>query len=195
MQLAVEGVLSRYQSLGIRQVAGRVFHANPPYDSETHQRCQDYLRPFQWLARYALVIFDREGCGSGASREEIETEVRDRLERNGWGGRSAAVVIDPELEVWVWSDSPRVDAVLGWAQGQTRLRNWLVEEGFLQAGHQKPERPQEALDAALRKSNKKRSSSLFFELATSVSFARCIDPAFQKLKQTLQEWFPPQVET
>jgi hypothetical protein len=191
MRLAIKGILSRYQRLGIRQVAGSVFELPQAYDSETRQRCHDYLRPFLGLADYALVIFDREGCGSGAAREEIETEVQERLARNGWEGCSAAVVIDPELEVWVWSDSPHVDAVLGWAPGQTQLRNWLVEQDLLQAGHQKPEHPKEALSAALRKSKKKPSSSIFLELATSVSFDRCTDPAFQKLKQTLQKWFPP----
>jgi hypothetical protein len=30
---------------------------------------------------------------------------------SGWENRAAAVVLDPELEIWVWSDSPEVEAV------------------------------------------------------------------------------------
>ena len=76
-----------------------------------------------------------------------------------------------------------------------RLRNWLVERGLLEPGYSKPRRPKEALEAALRNSNKKRSSSLYFDLATRVSFDRCTDPAFLKLTSTLQSWFPPDVHT
>ncbi len=38
---------------------------------------------------------------------------------------------------------------------------------------------------------KPRSSAIYRALAESVSFRRCIDPAFQKLVTTLQTWFPP----
>jgi len=195
MRRAIEALLSGYERVGIRPLEVRVFTGNPPYDSEPFLRCQQYLRPFLNLASYALVIFDREGCGNTGSRAEIETEVEKRLAQNGWEKRSAAVVIDPELEAWVWSDSPNLDAALGWPHRGAQLRAWLGEQGFLEPGHTKPARPKEALEAALRDSNKKRSSSLYLELATRVSFERCADPAFLKLKSTLQSWFPPEVHS
>ena len=195
MRRAVESLLSRHERLGIRRIQAQVFPGNPPYDSVAFLRCQDYLRPFLSLANYALVVFDREGCGSAGSRAEIETEVERRLTQNGWEKRSIAVVIDPELEAWVWSDSPEVDVALGWSERGVSLRAWLAEGGFWQSGHGKPARPKEALDAALRNSNKKRSSSLYVDLATRVSFERCTDPAFLKLKSTLQSWFPREVHS
>ncbi len=189
MRLAVEALLSRYRSLGIRSVEARVVtHARR--DAAVLRECHEFLRPFLSLATHALVMFDREGCGSEEPREALEADVEARLAQNGWELRSAAVVIDPELDVWVWSDSPHVDATLGWRQHGIHLRTWLAERGFLQPGHGKPERPKEALDAALRNSNKRRSSSLYFDIATRVSFERCADPAFLKLKSTLQRWFP-----
>jgi hypothetical protein len=169
MRRAMEGLLLRHGSLGIRPLEARVFTGNPPYDSEAFLRCQDYLRPFLSLARYALVSFDREGCGSTASRAEIETEVERRLAQNGWEKRAVVVVIDPELEAWVWSDSPEVDVALGWSERGVGLRAWLAEGGFWQSGHDKPARPKEALEATLRNSNKRRSSSLYVKLATKVS--------------------------
>ena len=62
------------------------------------------------------------------TREEIQEEVEIGLTRNGWEGRSKAIVIDPELEVWVWSRSPIVAEVLGWDTDIEALRRWLESE-------------------------------------------------------------------
>jgi hypothetical protein len=191
MRRVIDALLGEHEKLRIRQVEAWVFTGDPPYDSEVFLRCQGYLRPFLSLASYAVVVFDREGCGSAGSRAQIETDVEKRLAQSGWQGRSAAVVIDPELEAWVWSDSPHVDAALGWPQRGLQLRAWLAERGFLEPGQRKPARPKEAMDTALRDSKKKSSSALYVELATRVSFERCTDPAFLKLRSTLQSWFPP----
>jgi hypothetical protein len=193
-KFALTGLLSKHQRLETRQIAVEV-DVHPMQDSGTYRRCHDFLRSQRAFAKYALVLFDRDGCGRNQPREALEREVEMRLAQNGWEGCSAAIVIDPELDVWVWSDSPHVDAILGWPQRGVHLRAWLAERGFLQPGHGKPERPKKALEDALLNSNKKRSSSLYFELATRVSFDRCADPAFLKLKSTLQSWFPPELHT
>ena len=99
------------------------------------------------------------------------------------------MVIDPELEAWVWSDSPHVGAVLGWSSTPSDLRRTLVEAGHLDAGQIKPHRPKDAFDLILPLSKKRRSSALFLELAQKVSFESCKDPSFLKLKVTLQKWF------
>jgi hypothetical protein len=65
-----------------------------------------------------------------------------------------------------------------------------VENDFLAEGATKPERPKEAMKAAMRQVRKSSSSSVFRELAEKVSVHRCTDPAFQKLRDTLREWFP-----
>jgi hypothetical protein len=108
-------------------------------------------------------------------------------------------VIDPELEVWVWSNSPRVADVLGW-QGRSReLNEWLrtttirigkQEREYLKEGETKPVRPKEAMEAALREVRKPRSSANFRQMAEKVSLEKCQDPAFRRLKSTLQQWFP-----
>jgi hypothetical protein len=44
----------------------------------------------------------------------MENDLEARLSQSGWpSGCCAAIVIDPELELWVWSRSPHVPAVLG----------------------------------------------------------------------------------
>ena len=120
----------------------------------------------------------------------IVAEVEERLARNGWGDRARVIVLDPELESWVWSDSPHVPRILGWSRTRPVLQSWLVERGLLEENQIKPVRPKEAMVAVLRSVRKPRSSKIYQRLAENVSLARCTDPAFEKLRTTLQQWFP-----
>lgn len=135
-------------------------------------------------------MFDRQGCGKeNYSREEIENEVEQRLSSSGWNSRSAAVVLDPELEIWVWSNSPHVKKALGWQGNNTELRDWLIEKKYLQEGNIKPGLPKEAMEEILKISKKPRSSSIYSQLAEKVSLKNCTDPSFIKLTTTLKKWF------
>jgi hypothetical protein len=136
-------------------------------------------------------MFDREGCGKDEKKsQKLEQLVASALSRSGWADRAAVIVIDPELENWVFSDSPEVDAAMGWKGNNPPLRKWLEEQNYLAAGAIKPARPKEAMEAALRHVRMPRSSSIYGDLARQVGFGRCTDSAFQKLKATLRTWFP-----
>ncbi len=101
------------------------------------------------------------------------------------------VVLDPELEAWLWSDSPQVDIVLGWAGKAPSLRSRLTERGLLAEGAVKPSRPKEAAEWALLQVRKPRPSKIYGELARKVSFERCEDPSFRRLLEILRGWFSP----
>jgi hypothetical protein len=189
MQFAINGILSRPQSLSIRPVTWDTF-VHPESDPGCLRRADAFLRPFVNQYRRAMVMLDREGCGrQHLPREELEAQVEESLARSGWDDRAAAVIIDPELENWVWSDSPEVERVLGWREQDMQLRQWLSGKEFLSAGSRKPPRPKEAMQEVLRFVRKPRSSSIYGELARRVGFNRCEDPAFHKLKNTLSVWF------
>ena len=189
---AVAGMLRRPESLRIRPIQFQVdrYSVRDPGCCRTSHK---YLRSFIRQFDHAIVMFDRHGSGRDiASREEIETAVERQLAINGWKERSAAIVCDPELEIWVWSDSPEVEEVLGWRGKQPTLGEWLVAEGHCNAGTAKPGDPKEAMRQSLRAVGKSPSASQFRDLAGRVGFARCTDPAFLKFKQTLQLWFGQQ---
>lgn len=124
------------------------------------------------------------------TRETIEQRVEQRLGSSGWNKRARAIVLDPEFECWVWSDSPEVDHCLGWSSRQPDLRTWLKEQDLWPADALKPQDPKKAFLRALREVGKSRSSTIFETLGQRVSLARCSDPAFNKLRETLQDWFP-----
>ena len=115
--------------------------------------------------------------------------MEERLSSSGWGGRAACVAIDPELEVWVWTNSPHVESLLGWKGRQPGLRDWLREQGHLQGGEGKPSDPKGAVQMALRVARRPRESRLYAELAQTVSLDGCVDEAFLKLRRTLSGWF------
>ncbi len=187
-------LLKRPQSLGIRPISFDIYiHTNR--DPGCLRQAHDFLRPFASDFSYALILFDREGCGKASSRGDLEKDVAERLNNAGWRDRNTVLVIEPELDIWVWSDSPLVDSCLGWPQGQPALRTWLREQKFLSKSATKPDRPKEAMEAVLRRTKRPRSASIYAKLGQRVGVNRCADPAFQELKTTLRNWFPVTTST
>ena len=190
MEHAVKGLLSRNHSLGIRNVTYNIVVDREQHDPGCFLRGHQLLRLYQSQYSHGLVMFDRVGCGAeGKTREQLEQEVEDRLSQSGWEDRAAAVVPDPELEIWVWSNSPHVDTTLGWHDKVPSLRSWMVERGHSTNQGDKPAQPKEVFETALRLATKARSSSIYQKLAETVSLNHCADPAFEKLKKLLREWF------
>ncbi len=186
---AISELLLRNESLGIRNILFDVFK-HPQRQSGCINNPDAILREMTNNYDYALVVCDKEGSvKTGYTATDIKNKIESNLQINGWKDRCAAIVIEPELEQWVWSHSSEVDRVLGWNKSSENLRNWLMGKGFIHSATEKPFRPKEAMEAALRHVKKPRSSSLFSELAKSVSFSRCTDQSFIELKSILRQWF------
>ncbi len=189
MEATIVGLLERPQALGIRPITYDVF-VHPRRDPGCVTEADDFLRPFSRVYRYALVLFDHEGCG----REQIPPgqladEMKTCLEKAGWAARAEAVVLAPELEVWAWTDSPHAARCLGWEDRLPPLRDWLAKTERWPIDDPKPRQPKAAFEAALREVHKPRSSAIYGELARSVSLKGHTEPAFLRLTATLQRWF------
>lgn len=190
MEQTLHELLRRPHSLGIAPVTYRIF-THPTHDSGCRTGAHDLLRSLAAQYRFALVMFDREGSGrDAAAPEEVAREVEAKLASNGWADRCCVLVLNPELEIWVWTDSAELDQVTGWAGRQLPVRDWLRAQSFKVNEQGKPERPKEALRAVLRETRKQPSAALFAALAMRVGLSRCIDPAFACFKANLQRWFP-----
>lgn len=191
MEHTVRGLLQRPQALGTRAVDAEIF-VHPRHDPGCVNEAHDFLRSFTGSHRHALVLFDHDGSGrQGTAPAALADEVRQRLEANGWIGRAEAIVLAPELEVWVWSDSLQVAACLGWAGRQPSLREWLAATGQWPMDQAKPADPKRAMEAALREARKPRSSAIYLDLASKVSLRGHDEPAFLRFSQALRAWFPP----
>jgi hypothetical protein len=139
-----------------------------------------------------MLIFDRDGSGAESkTRETIESEVEAELQASGWAvGTVSVIVIEPELEAWVWATSPRVADALGWHDDPNGLQPFLAQSNLWEANCSKPSDPKEAMKRALRKVQKPLTARIFADLASRVGVSQCQDAAFGKFRDTLRQWFP-----
>lgn len=182
----LEALLQRGRSLEIRAISFEIF-VHPWRDPGVLNGAHEFLLPFTRQYGYAMILFDREGCGRTEPAAALQDEVQRRLDRVGWEGRSAVIVLEPELEVWVWSGSRHVPKVLGLDKGPL---DSLLRSKYDFGPYDKPKHPKEAMEDALRQSNTPRSSSIYRHLAEKVSLTRCKDPSFRGFTETLRRWFP-----
>jgi hypothetical protein len=196
MKAALKGLLTHPRALGIQITADDVdIFVHPLRDPGVYRSAHEFLRPYPRDYEHALVIFDREGCGvdEGKPRRrkrtparKLQAEVQKKMVKNGWEEeRCQVVVIDPELEMWVWNGSPAVAQLL-----QINPEEWRA---MLSQG--KPEAPKEELEKLLEARRIPRSSSLYEDLAKDLAMKEpwrlltCNDSAFRCLRETLQKWF------
>jgi hypothetical protein len=160
-------------------------------DPGLYVRANELLRPLAREYRHAVVIVDEEWDGS-PGEEEIARQLSGHLVDAGWSEEtSLPLVVRPEADVWLWSDSPHSATALGWPSW-TELRPALERQGLLAADKKKPERPKEAAEWALRNGVRKapRSAALYRQVSSRVSVHRCEDTALTRLMEVLRTWFP-----
>lgn len=140
-------------------------------------------------------MFDHSGCGSQEDRATIQQETEKLLARNGWEDRAKVIVVEPELEAWVWGDVKALSRCIAWRDDGPSLREWLADQCLWARDDPKPYDPKEAMKQALGQVPSRRrprlTGRLFLDIARSAKLDRCQDPAFQELVATLRRWFPP----
>jgi hypothetical protein len=119
--------------------------------------------------------------------QDLEAELDSQLAA-AWGDAAKAIVVEPEIDAWMWGNEAHLRELLEWKFPEG-IRDWLVTQGFVFTDNGKPQRPKEAFEAASRRANKPRSSRQYRLNAERVSLQRCDDPAFQRLRATCLQWF------
>lgn len=190
---AMHGVLGRSDGLLARRLDFEV-QRHPQRDGGCRTGAVAYLRPYIKRFRYCMVVFDLQGCGSRDSRGDIQRAVERDLVRNGWRDRAKVIVIDPEVEAWIWGDIKATSKHVGWPGERTALRSWLEAEGHWPRDQDKPGDPKRAMQEAMSRSRlrrrPRRSARVFRKIAESARFDGCRDAAFNELRATLGTWFP-----
>jgi hypothetical protein len=198
MAEAVAGLLERDQAhliIGCRQLSfdsrRDIKVADGLNDAGLYVRAHVMLRHLAAEYRHAVVIVDEEWDGSPGAGA-IEERLWAHLAEAGWASDAAlALVVCPEADVWLWSDSPHSAMALGWASW-TELRPALEEQGWLVPGQAKPKLPKAAAEWALKHCGRKapRSAALYRQVASNASVRRCEDAALERLLNAIRAWFP-----
>jgi hypothetical protein len=155
-------------------------------DPGVYNRAHLLLEPYQNSHEHAVVVLDAAWDGSPGSFA-IATGIEENL-RSRWEFY-AVVVIDPELEAWIWQDNQHVAEALHY-RGNLSLREWLKQSGDWPEGHTKPPDPKAAIEKALRYTRIPRSAAVYRKVVSRISVHDCTDPAFHKLTERLRTWFP-----
>ncbi len=198
MAEAVGGLLDRNQAHLVIGCAPFTFDsridikiAKGQNDPGVYTRADALMQPYATEYARAVVIIDEEWEGSPGAAA-ISERLREHLSAAGWPQeRTLVLVVSPESDIWLWSDSPHTATALGWASWDA-LRPALEEEGLLVREQKKPSRPKEAAEWALGNGPKRipRSSKLFREVSGKVSVKRCEDDALSVFINQLRTWFP-----
>ncbi len=162
---------------------------HPYRDPGIYNDADDFLRSQNDKYHYPLVILDHAGCGrEEKARVTIEAEIEGKLNRSGWQGRACVIVIEPELENWVWVNETHVAQAISWEEN-TQIYDWLHANDWKEVEEAKPARPKEAFEAALRLSGTPRSSSIYRSISSQASYKKCQDRAFLKMLSQIKAWF------
>jgi len=187
-QFVIEGLLSRREALAIRPFHYDIY-VHPHHDPGVYHQAPSFLEVFQNQYQFALVLLDKEGSGQEhQSVSNLAADLKARIEQAGWVGRVEVIVLEPELEVWAWVNSPHLARELGWRDLQ-ELHAFVRSRGFWSEHAAKPERPKEAVETALRHKNIQRSSAIYKKIAERASFRSCRDKSFERFQTTLRNWF------
>lgn len=190
MDAAVSGLLSRPEALGIRPIAPELI-VHPAHDPGCFHDGVEFLRGLRSQAKHALILLDLAWQGVPAgSAAELEDQLEMSLSQAGMSDWAGAVVIEPELEAWVFGRSRHIPTALGWHASGDEFRSALTAHGLWPVEDDKPPDPKAAMEWALRQVAIPRSSSIYRQLAATVGTKRCTDRAFVRFRGLLQAWFP-----
>lgn len=188
MEFTLRGALSRPESLGVRPIDFTIFvHVNR--DGGVRGTGVEIANTDIRNYTHALLLLDFEGSGTNHTAIELEKELDQQLAQ-AWGTAAKAIVIDPELDIWVWGSDNALHQTVGRISESESIREWLKKQNFQFTDHNKPTEPKEALEKILYQLRRPRSSSLYEKIAKVLSMKSCTDPAFIRFRKQLQAWFP-----
>jgi len=158
-------------------------------DGGIHRRAHELLRLFQRSHQNAVVMLDQK-FGGQLPAAVIREEIRHNLLHNGWSAECVeVVVIDPELEVWLWQRrNPHIARAFRY-NGAISLEEFLEAEGFWPSAAMKPAQPKDAAHLLLRRYRAGVPVVVYRLTIEHISVSGCQDPAFSRLVGALRRWF------
>lgn len=150
-------------------------------------RRTEYLR--------VILMWDHHGSGwHNRTPEQALTLIQRRLDGVTWTDRSAAIVVVPELEEWLWHCPTGVARCLGSEAGKAEEAiSHEVDRLQLPRERCYRERPKELFEAVFYQIRRRKPLPADFD--TLGSHANLADwgtsPTFHRFVEALRVWFPP----
>jgi hypothetical protein len=162
-------------------------------DGGLRKRAHTNLTLFQHLYRHAVIVLDADFKPSPGA-EALQKEISANMLAAGWSQDAfCVVVIDKELEAWLWAPNINVAKAFGHEDFEA-MRRALADKKLWDAGSPKPNDLKAARDLAARLGGRKTGGPLFRGVFSGMSKRACDlcqESGFVTLRSALQRWFPP----
>ncbi len=165
-------------------------------DPAVYRKGHDFLQSYRRTHRYAVLVLDFQ-FEHQKKPDEIVAEMTSKMIANGWNAEQIQVVlIQPELEAWLWQDNPNIQEVFFRNLSPTEkpkapaLRQWLCDQRLWPMECVKPPDPKTAMMKAAEEFRAGAPMAVFTEVFRRVSVHGCQDAAFHTLRDALKRWFP-----
>lgn len=192
----MQALLNRVHGLGIRHVT---FEFDLRFNTVRTQG-PNIARERRRRFPYVICLWDHRGSGQEHKpASQVQGKVQAHLNGNTLKGCSKAIVIDPELEIWLWQDWTAIAVALKVEEKQLAkwLKNYQQRQFPTHSVQELVQRfPQEALEAVVQQAGEKPDSALYGRIADAANFELWSkEPSFRQLRRTLRRWFPQRRES
>jgi len=190
----LRSILNKHEALGTRSFSFDI-ERHPQRDAGMVQSGAELARMKKGLYSRALLMWDHHGSGRDhrQSPQDVSKEIQRKLDVFTWEGISAAIVLVPEFEQWVWYCEAAIAAHFKVAAEQ--LQRW-VDERAQSVGkspqYLKTAAPKELFEHLIRERLRKTISPRDFEgigRGAGVNKLKECD-SFKLMSAALQLWFP-----
>ena len=188
-EAVLQAVLARYKSFGLSQKLSfdvvRVPGRTDAFVCQDGPRFLGIKRPEY---KHGLLVFDHDGCDDLRSATELEISLSALLAPT-WGTNAGAIVVEPELEVWMVGAHRHFHAVHGLSTVDPI--QWLRDKGYWLPGDTKPADPKKAIEALFTHHKARPSSANYRKIASlaSLSSAKCSCDSFKRFASRIKAWF------
>ena len=183
---------------------------DPGMYTDPHTVLQAERKSFQ----YALLILDEAWEGSPPAAK-ILSDIEGLVQTRAYWDRPRfeVILIQPELEAWIWQRNPNVAEAFEFSGGDAELWRFLAAQALRldkdkkkhrfipanplaqlspawSANKPKPENPKGLAEALSHHCQSGPASGIFNEISSTISVKGCKDLAFLRLRDTLRRWFP-----
>lgn len=171
-----------------------IFRKGGQTDGGLWKHAHTNLTPFKDLYDHAVIVLDAD-FEPHPGVDALHADISANMTAAGWLADSfCVVVIDPELEAWLWAPNLNVAKAFG-HESFPKLKAALVQENLWTSSNPKPDDPKKARDRAVKLGGKITGGPLFKGVFGGISKRacdRCVEPGFNALRHALQTWFPVQ---
>lgn len=170
-----------------------IFRRGGHTDGGLWQHAHDNLAPFRQRYRHAMIVLDAD-FDPHPGAESLVREISANLLAAGWPEDAfRVVVIDPELEAWLWA--PNVNVAMAFGHDDFKeMQRMLAERNLWDEASPKPNDLKEARDVAAKLGGRRTAGPIFRSVFAGISRRACDlceESGFRSLRAALQTWFPP----